>query len=166
MMQDKRHISNNAQRAMSNEQGFALVISMLVIVVLTLIGISSIQTTTIDMKISSNYRGSSQSLYAAEAGLEKVLESFLQGSDLDNNSTSDFVQVFQNGTDIGSSSSRVEVNSGDMRAYIWVDASNIPVSATISSRGNPSGTSSQKELAYSISVSASQIISGAINNAP
>jgi len=53
-----------------SERGFALVIALLILLVLTLIGISAINTTTFETSISGNERVGTDAFYAAEAGIE------------------------------------------------------------------------------------------------
>jgi hypothetical protein len=53
-----------------SERGFALVIALLILLVLTLIGISSINTTTFETSISGNERVGTDAFYAAEAGIQ------------------------------------------------------------------------------------------------
>ena len=52
------------------ERGFALIIALLVLLVLTLIGISAINTTTFETSISGNERVGTDAFYAAEAGIQ------------------------------------------------------------------------------------------------
>ncbi len=56
-----------------NERGIALIIGLLVLLVLTLIGISAINTTTFENRISGNERAAAEAFYTAEAGLERGL---------------------------------------------------------------------------------------------
>ena len=53
-----------------DERGFALIIALLVLLVLTLIGISAINTTTFETSISGNERVGTDAFYAAEAGIQ------------------------------------------------------------------------------------------------
>jgi len=53
-----------------NEKGFALIIALLILLVLTLIGISAINTTTFETSISGNERVGTDAFYAAEAGIQ------------------------------------------------------------------------------------------------
>ena len=52
------------------EKGIALIIALLVLLVLTLIGISAINTTTFETSISGNERVGTDAFYAAEAGIQ------------------------------------------------------------------------------------------------
>jgi len=53
-----------------NEKGFALIIALLILLVLTLIGISAISTTTFETKIAGNERIGTDAFYASEAGIQ------------------------------------------------------------------------------------------------
>lgn len=65
------------------ENGFALVIAILALLVLTFLGLSLVATTSTEQQIASNYRWSQQALYNAEAGIEvgKVLLRDVGGAD-------------------------------------------------------------------------------------
>lgn len=65
------------------EKGVALIIAMLVLVMLTLIGLAAIGTSTTEMSISANVKGSSQALYLAEAGINQVLYWFNNPDEFD-----------------------------------------------------------------------------------
>jgi len=52
------------------EKGFALIIALLILLVLTLIGISAINTTTFETSISGNERVGTDAFYVAEAGIQ------------------------------------------------------------------------------------------------
>src|SRR3989304_5686517 len=60
-------------RCCPNEKGMVLVVALLLITVLTLIGTTAIMTSSTDIKISTNYRQSSQAFYSAEAGSEHAM---------------------------------------------------------------------------------------------
>jgi Tfp pilus assembly protein PilX len=55
---------------LKEERGVALIIALLMLLVLTLIGISSISTTTFETSISGNERVRTDAFYAAEAGIQ------------------------------------------------------------------------------------------------
>jgi len=55
---------------LKEEKGVALVIALLMLLILTLIGISSIGTTTFETSISGNERVRTDAFYAAEAGIQ------------------------------------------------------------------------------------------------
>jgi type IV pilus assembly protein PilX len=53
-----------------NEKGLVLIIALLILLILTLIGISAINTTTFESKISGNERVGTDAFYASEAGIQ------------------------------------------------------------------------------------------------
>ncbi len=55
------------------KKGVALIIALLMLLVLTLIGISSISTTTFETSISGNERIRTDAFYAAEAGIQVAI---------------------------------------------------------------------------------------------
>ncbi len=55
---------------LKNEKGVALVIALMMLIVLTFIGISSISSSVFETKISGNERVESSAFYAAEGGVE------------------------------------------------------------------------------------------------
>ncbi|HEY6509708.1 MAG TPA: pilus assembly PilX N-terminal domain-containing protein, partial [Vicinamibacterales bacterium] len=63
-MFDSRH----ARR--SSERGFALILAILALMLLTFLGLTLATTTSTELQIATNYRWSQQALYNAEAGLE------------------------------------------------------------------------------------------------
>jgi Tfp pilus assembly protein PilX len=54
------------------EKGFALVLALLVLVILTILGISALMTSTTDIKIAGNVKTATKSLYIAEGGIEAI----------------------------------------------------------------------------------------------
>jgi hypothetical protein len=63
----------NFYKPIDNESGMVLLVSLLVILVLILVGTTSIMTTSTDLKISGNYKTGEQALYQANAGVEQVI---------------------------------------------------------------------------------------------
>jgi PilX N-terminal len=61
----------------SNETGFALVLALLSLLLLTFLGLTLATTTSTELQIANNYRWGQQALYNAEAGLE-LAKRFLQ----------------------------------------------------------------------------------------
>ena len=53
-----------------NQKGVALVVALIMLLVLTLIGISAVSTTTFESNIVGNQRVYSNAFYAAECGIE------------------------------------------------------------------------------------------------
>ena len=62
------------------EKGMVLVLGMLLLLVVTLIGISSLNTSTHDILISGNERASVQAFYVAEAGINEFMGRFRAGA--------------------------------------------------------------------------------------
>ncbi len=62
------------------ESGIILVLGMLLLLVVTLIGISALSTSTFDMRISGNERTSVQAFYVAEAGINEFMGRFRAGA--------------------------------------------------------------------------------------
>ena len=54
---------------LKNERGVALVIALIMLIVLTFIGISSISSSVFEVRISGNERAGSSAFYAAEGGV-------------------------------------------------------------------------------------------------
>ena len=55
---------------LESQKGVALIIALIILLVLTLIGISAINTTTYETSISGNERAGTSAFYAAEGGTE------------------------------------------------------------------------------------------------
>jgi type II secretory pathway pseudopilin PulG len=158
-----------------NEQGIALVIGLVIMILLVVLGGIMLYVTRTEIKVTSNYEQSVQALHAAEAGAEKVYDAFKQGdtdgdgdvdgsdvananNDLDGNGTIDFTQVFVNGTPLPAT----DVNSGDTFATVSVDANDAPGKVIISSTGKPVGTNAERTIYLTLTSSAQ--IGGALNN--
>jgi len=73
---------------LKDQSGVALVISLIMIVILTLIGIASTYTSTFEIRLSGNKRGTTDAFYAADSGVQVVVanvENFgLPGKYVDN----------------------------------------------------------------------------------
>ncbi len=67
-------------RPFGEEKGIVLVLGMLLLLVVTLIGISALDTSTYDIRISGNERASVQAFYAAEAGINEFMGRFEAGA--------------------------------------------------------------------------------------
>jgi len=79
----KRTMNGNAtHRRRRGEAGFALVLAILALMLLTFLGLTLAATSSTELQIATNYRWSQQALYNAEAGLEaaKVVLSRLGGT--------------------------------------------------------------------------------------
>jgi hypothetical protein len=58
------------ERRLAKEGGFALVLALMALLLLTFLGLTLAVTTSTELQIATNYRWSQQSVYAAEAGVE------------------------------------------------------------------------------------------------
>jgi len=65
-----RAMENQSHEVGSGERGFALVLAILSLMLLTFLGLTMATTTSTELQIATNYRWSQQALYNAEAGLE------------------------------------------------------------------------------------------------
>jgi hypothetical protein len=63
-------MENRSLEGRSSERGFALVLAILSLMLLTFLGLTMATTTSTELQIATNYRWSQQALYNAEAGLE------------------------------------------------------------------------------------------------
>jgi hypothetical protein len=61
------------------EKGIALILAILLLLILTLIGITSVNTSTYDSLISGHKRTSEQTFYVAEAGVNEFMGRFRKG---------------------------------------------------------------------------------------
>jgi Tfp pilus assembly protein PilX len=66
-MRDSRAVG---VRRKAGEQGFALILAILSLMLLTFLGLTLAATTSTELQIATNYRWSQQALYNAEAGIE------------------------------------------------------------------------------------------------
>ena len=69
-MRVESHGEPESSRRRSGERGFALVLAILSLMLLTFLGLTMATTTSTELQIATNYRWSQQALYNAEAGLE------------------------------------------------------------------------------------------------
>jgi len=79
---------------LGDEQGVALIVALLSMMLLTALGMALSLTTTTERRISSNYRDGVETLYAADAAVERVMQDVLTVPDwnriLDGSVTSSF----------------------------------------------------------------------------
>jgi hypothetical protein len=68
-IQEGRQAMRNDGRAMG-ERGFAMILAILSLMLLTFLGLTLATTTSTELQIATNFRWSQQALYNAEAGLE------------------------------------------------------------------------------------------------
>jgi hypothetical protein len=66
-----------------NERGMALIIALMAMMLLTALGLGLVMTTMTETMITSNYRDGGESMYAADAGVERVMQDLLTMPDWD-----------------------------------------------------------------------------------
>lgn len=62
---------------LADEQGVALIISLMSMFLLTALGVALVLTTMTETKIAGNYRDGTEALYAADAAVERVMQDLL-----------------------------------------------------------------------------------------
>ncbi len=69
-MGEKKMIGMQAKRILNNQNGSVMVFALILLVLLTIMGLSTINTSTIEVKIADNEQRHKMVLYAADAGIE------------------------------------------------------------------------------------------------
>jgi hypothetical protein len=87
-----------------DEQGVALVIAMLCMLLLTALGMALVATTITETKISGNYSSGTEALYAADAAVERVMQDLLTVPDWNNVLTGAITSSFIDGPASGTRS--------------------------------------------------------------
>jgi Tfp pilus assembly protein PilX len=84
-----------ATQRLGDEQGIALIIALLCMLLLAALGMALTLTTVTERRIATNYRDGVETVYAADAGVERVIQDLLTVPDwnriLDGTTTSSFV---------------------------------------------------------------------------
>ena len=92
---DTLNTRRSVSARLADEQGVALIIALLAMMLLTALGMALSVTTTTERMISSNYRDGVETMYAADAAVERVMQDVLTVPDwnriLDGTATSSFV---------------------------------------------------------------------------
>ena len=92
---DTLNTRRSVSARLADEQGVALIIALLAMLLLTALGMALSVTTTTERMISSNYRDGVETMYAADAAVERVMQDVLTVPDwnriLDGTATSSFV---------------------------------------------------------------------------
>lgn len=84
-----------------NERGVALIVALLSMLLLSALGIGLMMTTMTETMISANYRDSGEALYAADAGIERVMQDLLTVPDWDRLISGAVRTSFTDGADPG-----------------------------------------------------------------
>lgn len=64
-------------RLLGDEQGVALIIALMASMLLTALGIALVMVTNTETQITANFRNGQEALYAADAGVERVVQDLL-----------------------------------------------------------------------------------------
>jgi hypothetical protein len=78
--EERQHMRASKHRTPGQEGGFALILAILALLLLTFLGLTLATNTSTELQIATNYRWSQQARYNAEAGLESA-KSLLRGMD-------------------------------------------------------------------------------------
>ena len=70
--------------AFKDDSGAALIIALMAMLLLTALGLALVLNTTTEGMIAGNYRGGQEALYAADAGVERVMDDLLTVPDWNN----------------------------------------------------------------------------------
>lgn len=70
----RKGVWKKVKAASQDQSGAALIIALIMMIALTLIGLASTLTSTFEIKLSGNKRGSTDAFYIADAGLQSVRE--------------------------------------------------------------------------------------------
>jgi len=84
-----------SKRILNDQSGVALVIALMMLIVLTLIGLASVLTSSYEMRLSGNKRGSTDAFYSADSGIQVVLSN-IQNFNLGNYSPGHTYDPFTN----------------------------------------------------------------------
>lgn len=112
-----------------DETGGALLIALFIMILLAFIGGAALMTSTLETKISGNYKAAVEAFYIAEAGIERAkdvlktmtFDDALDGVDNDKNTTSDNgILSFGSSVSFGGGTYAVRVNDGD--GDVWDDS--------------------------------------------
>jgi Tfp pilus assembly protein PilX len=69
-MGEQKMIGMQAKRILNNQNGSVLILALILLVLLTIMGLSTINTSTVEVKIADNEQRHKMVLYAADAGIE------------------------------------------------------------------------------------------------
>ena len=84
-----------------NERGVALIIALLSLMLLTALGLALVMTTSTETLISANFREGGEAMYAADAGVERVMQDLLTVPDWNRIIAGQVQSSFTDGAAIG-----------------------------------------------------------------
>lgn len=111
-----------------NERGTALVLVMTMLAVLMILCVFALENSTLEMKISGNYRAAHDALYAAERGTQYALDNLEGGLDLNTgtapsgNSYLKDIRINRSALDANQDNGVVEIGSGPPPSGSGMDA--------------------------------------------
>ena len=71
----------HALHPIRNERGMALIVALMSMLLLTALGLGLIMTTMSETMITTNYKENAEAMYAADAGIERVMQELLTVAD-------------------------------------------------------------------------------------
>jgi hypothetical protein len=74
-------LTSPALHPIRNERGISLIVALMSMMLLTALGLGLVMTTMSETMIAGNYRDSAEALYAADAGVERVMQDLLTVAD-------------------------------------------------------------------------------------
>lgn len=84
MTMHPRDTHSPAVARLRDEQGIALIIALMAVLLMSALGLALLMTTTTETKIAGNFRDGHEALYAADAGVERVMQDLLTVPDWNN----------------------------------------------------------------------------------
>ena len=84
-----------------DERGVALIVALMSMLLLTALGIGLLMTTTTETLITTNFRDSGEAMYAADAGVERVMQDLLTVPDWNRILAGQVQSAFVDGPPIG-----------------------------------------------------------------
>ncbi len=85
----------------ANERGVALIVALMSMLLLTALGVGLMMTTTTETMISNNFRDSGEAMYAADAGIERVMQDLLTVPDWNRILAGQVQSAFVDGAPVG-----------------------------------------------------------------
>jgi hypothetical protein len=109
------HHTSHPLQPLRNERGMALIVALMSMLLLTALGIGLVVTTMTETMITTNYRDSSEAMYAADAGIERVMQDLLTVPDwnriLQGTARSSFVDGAPTGTRVLPDGSTIDLSA-------------------------------------------------------
>jgi Tfp pilus assembly protein PilX len=140
-----------AERCRS-ERGTAIIIALMSMMLMTALGLALVLTTTTESKITANFRNSQEALYAADAGIERVMDDLLTVPDwntvLRGQTTSAFIDGAVSGTRTMADGKTFDLTAATNMAncgHVWTCS---PTEMNTSTSDRPWGTNNPRWQVY------------------